>query len=1318
MTNGIGNPVLPLYDFFIALKQNDFSVSPRQIADCNRIINEYAPQVQNEEALCAYLSAVIANTREEQVQFKELFQSFYKEQLPTPPPPVPTWKKRFVNHIKVNIIWWLSILLVLMAFLAIEYFTNRVPAIPVLEIEVYQADSVTDGRADVRIFSSDTSNRFNVRPKYDWGDGSAADSVPWHHYKRDGQYRVKAGVIILYNNKPVDTATAFDSVSICVQRPQLKIKGLPIGDIVVGSSINFSTDLPVVNENDINWVVTGDTVERTGKGRNFTVTFTNTGSHSVSCSFSPAGSFCTAADRINLAVKDTHPHPPVLLAAAPGANEVAASPKVNPYWYYLTVAIVLIGLFLTAFFAVKWNKARKNITPLGPEAEKEYQKVIAALSGQEGSRDLVFTGKNYLPLPEKELGNVARMMRMRINDETPFMDIPGTIQEATENAGFFKPVYSNRTKQCEYLVLLDDVSANSQQVKLFEYLLELLVKQNVFIEKYYYRRSPAACYNAALPHGISLEKLSEKYPRHVLLIMGNAYQLLYDVYPIIDRTYLRLLQRWQHKAIITPVSFIDWGNKEKKALNEELPVVPVDIPGQLLLMKKLFIEEINITAALHQYSGQLYESESLDFEDIDELYEYCETADWANNQGGEYSNVLFQWIAALATWPKINWEMTLAIGKAIMDKQGLSSELNFTSLLRIARIKWMREGRFPDYTRTALLKTLTRENEIVARETILLLLNEIPEDALQQDHFAYEEKETQRLINEFILYAYDPEKYASYKRAKDVFGKMNANGEIMDQAVLHYLDNPRLQWNTLINTPVTPGSGETTAPSTLTGYFTAESGFVKKVYLWCTSISAVVFLAALFALVSLIVMGISGTKRFPYFMKSGIAEKNIHFTVSLPSAGNTRSVADTILTVDTASVLLDGQPDYIVPVRIGDSLTNISISIDGNTVYDTMVKISKDAYVLSSPVNQTDTVQPPPERPDTTEPGKDTLPPDPGKIEKAVVFIEVSDNSLIGSANQFRRELAARNDLDVKAVTIKQYSYNSEITYYDAGMLATANRIREYYNKYYPSMNVQAKSRLAGRIQNSKNTVVVWIKKLEAATTAPAAAIYKIQYAKLPPTVKQGSDMSVAFEIAATAGTAQTNPVQQSGSITGTICINEGNICTSFYTGRFSNGSRSVVQQLNTKGLPPGKYLVNAVIPEFKIDQVIGTFTVESIKPVLPVCDTISSVISRGQGDISKSYYNTDMERLGIKLELMSLDEKKENADFVIQKEGCREEKLTLYTRKSQTITFCDGSKLTLLLKRFRKNQTAAFYAEIMFDAVYCDEPKSNIGNPPAQMKN
>ena len=71
---------LPLHAFFTSLKLNGFLVTPEQIIDANRIISVYSTQVKNDQELCSYLSPIFVRNQEEQQQFEEIFNSYFKRQ--------------------------------------------------------------------------------------------------------------------------------------------------------------------------------------------------------------------------------------------------------------------------------------------------------------------------------------------------------------------------------------------------------------------------------------------------------------------------------------------------------------------------------------------------------------------------------------------------------------------------------------------------------------------------------------------------------------------------------------------------------------------------------------------------------------------------------------------------------------------------------------------------------------------------------------------------------------------------------------------------------------------------------------------------------------------------------------------------------------------------------------------------------------------------------------------------------------------------------------------------------------------------------------
>ena len=956
-----GKRILPLYDFYAALKQNNFLVTPQQIADANSIITEYASAVKNEQDLCNYLTPVFANSLEEQVQFRQIFDEFFTTQKIAANINGETPIKK--SHLRKH--WWKYVLalLAIIASVLVKYAAVKAPAKPniTLTYHLSNPDSTestktalhgTQVRLDVQLTVKDSLQRFTLKKQqFNWGDDSAVDTATFHVYKTEGNFTPTAYVDVYYKNqyRYTDTITSWDPVSICFNKGTLTLQSIPGDSVKIGENIKLEALIKGKKPDSIYWSTQDQSEFKDGKTSELVTSFKHAGVQTFDCKafYGNENSPCNVESQISFSVYDPSLKPRVLFRFAANAKPVQLSYKVYSYWFYIAGALALFSLFLTAFFALRWQKSKNRKSNEEKQSHEQYDELVRSFSGKSGSADILFQNKNYLPLPEQELSVVARLMRLRISDEVSYMNVQKTICKAILNAGFFNPVMSSRTQQSEFLVLIEENNTNDQQVKLFDFLTDLLKKQNVYIDKFYYRTEPGFCYNANEVNGISLEKLSEKFPQHVLLIFGNAYQLIYPLYPVIDQQYMQLINRWQYKAVMTPVPFLDWGNKEKKVLLPELPVFPVDIPGQLMLMNKLFREDINIPFELQQFSSDFYDTSIVDFEDVGDLAEYCAAAKWATISGGsKYDNILFQWIAALAVYPKIKWEITIVIGKAMLEKHGHPNELNFTNLLRITRISWMKVGQIPEYTRLGLLKVLTLENEIITRETILSVLKEIPETDLNKDHFAYEEKESQRIINEFNLYAYDPVKYAGYKNAKELFAQLNQNDLIMDTTAKTYLDNPSQSWTTLINQPpdeAAPMAKPTN--TTLANYLDikpANNNQLTNFYLWAFSLSAILFVALLIGLISLIVLNFSSSKKADAFRYRQQLNKSIKFNFT--DTAFSGSVNNPLLLVDTVQVELQNNQSSALLLNLNDSAQHLSVNLNNNIVFDTTFSVRYDEY--------------------------------------------------------------------------------------------------------------------------------------------------------------------------------------------------------------------------------------------------------------------------------------------------------------------------------------------------------------------------------------
>jgi len=973
---------LPLHDFFVALKKNNFLVTPEQITDANRIISQYASAVKNEQELCHYLSPVFANSQEEQLQFREIFDEFYtpraekiaakalKVAAPADKP------GRFKKHGWKYLFGFLLVAAIAMWVISIIP-PRKEPAISDLSItanthlsdpEFKTSTNRPAGKQlDLQWVINDSIEDVTLRSKVDWGDGSAMDSLDHHIYKTEGIYTLTGYVDIFWRGKFQYSDTLRTVIDICFNPASIIISSSLTGDSVkLNEEAIFDAQINGPVPDSLNWrsmipMKSAEISSVTKKGNTrYSQRFYEEGEVTLQCTafYGTTGSSCITTSTVTFTVYDPAPKPRISFHPATNANKIRFRQRVLPFWFYMAGILAVISLALSVFFSLRWNRTRKKAPGGSGKAIRQYDEMRRSFSGKTGSVDIPFAGKNYLPLPEPELGDVARFMRRRISDDATYMHVQKTISKAIRNAGFFDPVMDTRMQQSEFLVLIDTRHDNDQQVKLFEFLLDLLKKQNVFVEKYHFRNEPLLCYRDTDNETISLEKLSEKYPEHILLILGNGHQLIDPDYLVFKQSYRGLLSRWSYKAVMTPVSCSDWGNKEKKILLPEIPVFPVDLPGLELMMHKLFGEEVNILAELYQHSDAFYETETVDFEDKDELAEYCNGAEWACVPGARpYDNILFQWIAALAVYPKLKWELILATGKAILDQYGCPEQLNYTNLLRITRISWMKAGKMPDYLRLNLLKELSKENEITAREIILSMLNEIPAAELNRDHFAFEEKETQRLINEFNLYACNPVKYAAYKESHDLFARMHLNGELTDLTVKTYLDNNDLGWKTLISADAkTPSGGPDPEKVRLTDYLGHPAGknsWLNRIYLWAASIASLLFVFSVLGLILFTILHLTGSFRLSPFTHTKDFNKNILFNYVQPADDSLRK--DLVLTVDTTEITLThgnakskgtDETGTVMTLVADSSFKQVTISWNGKDLLDTLVQITHDSYTI------------------------------------------------------------------------------------------------------------------------------------------------------------------------------------------------------------------------------------------------------------------------------------------------------------------------------------------------------------------------------------
>lgn len=448
--------------------------------------------------------------------------------------------------------------------------------------------------------------------------------------------------------------------------------------------------------------------------------------------------------------------------------------NINRFW------VVGLSLLSCLFFYFTYKIYRKNRLPKTESRIKDDD----FFSGSNPPYDLKFLNRNKNISYTYDLLRLSNHLKKRIESVDAYLDISKTIKQSIANRGFPTPGFSQKqhTRQC--LFLIDQAYKNSQQIKLFSYLAMYLLQQQVKLDFYFYYQIPDKFYTDEDGPRTSLQTLKDRYYNCTLIFFTDGTNFPEYNAPQLKESITNGFAFWQQRLLVTPVNFNDWGRNEK-LLSTYFNVVPADVVGLLELIRAMDTESTDVKMLQGQY--YTYESKHVDFSTVKGLKEYLKDEE------------LFQWLCALAIHPKIYWELILEIGKAIVVND---TKINYENLLKIARIQWVHEGNFPTATRLELLKVLTAENEIKARDTFLKMLDEI---SIGDEHFSFEEKQISKYANSFVLYASGIQKYRDDKNIQDGeerFISLYKKQNLSDNAFKIYIEKKETaegNWNTPVN---------------------------------------------------------------------------------------------------------------------------------------------------------------------------------------------------------------------------------------------------------------------------------------------------------------------------------------------------------------------------------------------------------------------------------------------------------------------------------------------------------------------------------------
>lgn len=784
------NPtVWPLAGLLDALRREGFQLRPDDYTSLVRVLDAFEPQSHDD--LRALVAPLLVASDEEQEKFDRIFDAVWRSNDLTPVVRPPAPKRSLPWR------WLIAGLVVLLAGAYVAFLWPWPVAVPSFRADIHIVGPVSPFQVgDTLTFAVDSSMRKAAGPRVRW-QWERPDGRPYAP-ANEPTLRVVAervGPLVVnlrsQRGRGLLLTTWTDSLRgieypICDQLPRVQVdttrlstrplryrfRARLVGALKTVQLTQWQLNGGVVALNQPEWE---HTFRATGVPAFYDVRFV--------ASRDTTQRLCFGEARVEVAVPALTV-PPFTVDVQPTGALIRPRTQLSDTYRWALWSVGGLLALLIGYYG--WLVIRDALTKKPePLPVTGANNPLARLVSDQPPLEIPLENRDTeLIARDQAFHRVVRMLRQPTESEQWRLHIDRTIRATLREGGLPTLVFEPHMAETEYLFLIDRSQVRSQQVALFTYLYRAFVEENVCAELFFFHKTFDLFTNEKRPRGLTLRQLADTYGRHTLVIWGNGYPLLYPPYPVVEPALREALADWESRAILTPVPFADWGAKER-ALQHDFLLLPADLTGQLRLIQALTEKKTPPDFYHEDQIKDNYSAAYVDFGEVDELRDYL----------GED---LFQWLAALAIYPRLRWEVVVELGRALMPPEAV----NFTNLLRLARISWMHEGAFPDYTRLELLKALTPANEVKARQTLLRLFA-YAEQYFPGDHFFDSEKYLLQTVSQFTLYAHDAHAFADYKPAQENFRQLYTNGFLADGAMLHYLENPDSSWTTLL--PSAPG---------------------------------------------------------------------------------------------------------------------------------------------------------------------------------------------------------------------------------------------------------------------------------------------------------------------------------------------------------------------------------------------------------------------------------------------------------------------------------------------------------------------------------
>jgi hypothetical protein len=378
-------------------------------------------------------------------------------------------------------------------------------------------------------------------------------------------------------------------------------------------------------------------------------------------------------------------------------------------WLALSIAVGLLGV-VVFWLSRAVPQRRAYIRRRLPHDQAQLHRLISEQESLRGRR-------------HDGVRRAAQLLSTWTLRETEQIDVTRTV-EGSILRGHFSPVRASVFARPDYLILIEARGVADHSAQRLRDLVRQLQQEQMHAEVFYYQRTPELLYREDEQHGSAapfsgaptpLAALAFQYSNHRLLILGSGTHFLQPSRPLIQPG-LELLQRWDKRALLTPVALAEWGNRELTiAIQLQLPIGRATVGGLFELARLLGLAGERAEGLLG-FEGDAHARELPSLLRANEVRWTLDTgADWPELRAKLVSYLdeeAYAWLCACAVYPEVRWDLTLFLGLTLSDALG-RTVYREDRLAELVRLPWFREGRIPDWIRAPLIRDLgSRSSEI------------------------------------------------------------------------------------------------------------------------------------------------------------------------------------------------------------------------------------------------------------------------------------------------------------------------------------------------------------------------------------------------------------------------------------------------------------------------------------------------------------------------------------------------------------------------------------------------------------------------------